>query len=201
MFITLTNLTIAQTCSFVPAALPSCTSLTFRTTLWSAMHPVFCPHCCVPLTHKDYKRIIFSQSIYFQMCVLSSPLLTYLFPTATSHISCASHNQSWTVVPILGHISYLCYLSCSLSDIRPLVSLTNVSSCLKRCNIEDLFCFQSVEICRGISLSMSRNRKACLDHMFSVAYGTVFAKSTKAADSDTGGTDVKRSFGKIALVS
>lgn len=37
--------------------------------------------------------------------------------------------------------------------------------------------------------------------MFSVAYARLFAKSTKAADSDTGDTDVKRSCGKITLVS
>lgn len=76
LLITLTNLVIAQTCSFVPAALPSCTSPTFRTTLWSITDPVFCTRCGVPLTHKYCKRIIFSQSVYFQMSVLSSPLLT-----------------------------------------------------------------------------------------------------------------------------
>lgn len=37
--------------------------------------------------------------------------------------------------------------------------------------------------------------------MFSVAYARVFAKSTKAADSDTGDTDVKRSRRKITPVN
>lgn len=37
--------------------------------------------------------------------------------------------------------------------------------------------------------------------MFYVAYARVFAKSTKAADSDTGDMDVKRSCRKITLVS
>lgn len=68
LLISLSNLIIAQTHSFTPAALPSCISLTFRTSLWSITNLVFCPRF-VLLTHKYCKRIIFSQSIYFQLSV------------------------------------------------------------------------------------------------------------------------------------
>lgn len=78
----------------------SCTSLAFRTTLWSIIDLVFCPHCCVPLTHEYCKQIFcfFSQSIYFHMSVLSL-LLTNLFPTATSPIPCVSHDQPCGACP------------------------------------------------------------------------------------------------------
>lgn len=104
-----------------------------------------------------------------------------------SHTLLISH-QSWTVVPLPGHVSYLCCLSCSLSGIKPLLSLTNVSSSFKRHNSSDLFCLQSAEEFH----SQFCNRKAHLDHMFPVAYARVSSKSTKAADSDTGDTDVKK---------
>lgn len=75
-----------------------------------------------------------------------------------------------------------------LSGIKPLLSFTNVSSSLKRRNISELFCFQSAEEFH----SQFCNRKANLDHMFPVAYARVSSKSTKAADSGTGDTDVKK---------
>lgn len=75
-----------------------------------------------------------------------------------------------------------------LSGIKPLLSLTNASSSLKRSNISGLFGFQSAEEFH----SQFCNRKARLDHMFPVAYARVSSKSTKAADSDTGDTDAKK---------
>lgn len=88
-------------------------------------------------------RLLYSQ-------VLPSPLLTSLFPTATCPIPCTSHHQS------CGACS--CTYLLPISDMGPLLSLTDASSCLKRRNSRDLFCSQSVEICRGISLSVSSQK-------------------------------------------
>lgn len=75
LFITLTNLKIAQAFSSIPAALPSCTSLTFRTTLWSITDPVLSvlTVACLWLI-TIVNGSFFSHSIYFQMSVSSSPL-------------------------------------------------------------------------------------------------------------------------------
>lgn len=102
--------------SFYHADKPnSCSSLLLLSCSSSILHiphpqnPTVVHHrpSFLPLLLCAFDSYILQMNNFFPEHVLSDVLppllLTYLFPATTTHIPCASHNQSWTAVPIPGH--------------------------------------------------------------------------------------------------